>query len=1101
MAITNRQVIINLHTLSGTTAPAVGNFEVGEIVVQNTASDPALYIHSGASAVAKILSEDAVKELIDNAGVQSINTKKGDFTLDAATETAGNVAFAVDNANKVTATVNGWADLVEDVTANTKDISDIKTEQIQQNTNITANTAAIEALEGLAVTSVTEGSTNGTVKVNGTDVAVHGLGSAAYEDTTAFDEAGAAASAKTEVIGGATTDGDTLKKLEDRIVALGDNPLTGISAADSSVTVSAKANKAQTVKVNISEGANQALTLANDGLFVDGSAFDASGAAATAKSEVIGDMTGDTKTLGALQDAIEALGGNALTGLTEGNGIAVTNGTNESNVALKLDPTTYSGLTVGANGLKLADVATSAQGAKADTAVQSVTINGDEFTGTSVNLGSNYVQDSAYTHTDNNYTTDEKTKLAGISSGATKVETSNTNGHIQIDGTDATVYTHPTATSATAAAVKVGNDAEGHVVLGTALELDDMSDVVLATPANGQVLTFDGTDSKWKNVAIPAQTDYNLTAVTSPSSEYAAQYEFWKGDTKQTTINIPKDQFLKEAAFYATSGDVPTGREIPAGTTFPTLYFAWELTNGVTTPSWVPVGSLVDTYTAGSGVTLDGTTFKGVVDANNANGLSVGANGFAMAAVVASTGGEGGSNGAMTAAQAEKLAGIEAGADVNVIETVKVNGSALTPDANKAVDVTVPTQVSDLTNDSGFATSGDVTAEINKLDAEVTSVASKGITVTVGEADGKLTGVTIDATNAEFDAAGAAQDVKDVVDEYTVNNKAISTNPVLDGADVNVSSAYTKAGSAAAIASGDSMDTALGKLEYKIDSATSDALVEVEAGSGITVSTKANKKQTINAKVNTAASAGVALSNDADSGITVTVTPGSVANNDGSVVTGGAVYTAIDNAKNELKGSASTATSADTTIEGAKKYADAVAASAVDELDATATTSTVSGVTVQVTETNGKLDSAATLTITGGAVAQDNTALVNGGQVYGAIEAVKTDGSDTSASTTIAGAKLYADAVAASAVATEIAKLDAEVSGQSSDSAVTVTVTEVDGKLTAVAVDSDAVSSVAFGELGDPATVDAHNSGANASIANNVLTLDFDHFRINAGEY
>lgn len=35
----------------------------------------------------------------------------------------------------------------------------------------------------------------------------------------------------------------------------------------------------------------------------------------------------------------------------------------------------------------------------------------------------------------------------------------------------------------------------------------------------------------------------------------------------------------------------------------------------------------------------------------------------------------------------------------NVIETVKVNGSALTPDANKAVDVTVPTKTSDLTND------------------------------------------------------------------------------------------------------------------------------------------------------------------------------------------------------------------------------------------------------------------------------------------------------------------------------------------------------------------------------------------------------------------
>ena len=45
------------------------------------------------------------------------------------------------------------------------------------------------------------------------------------------------------------------------------------------------------------------------------------------------------------------------------------------------------------------------------------------------------------------------------------------------------------------------------------------------------------------------------------------------------------------------------------------------------------------------------------------------------------------------------------GGDTNVIETVKVNGTTLTPDANKAVNVTVPTKTSDLTNDSGFLTS------------------------------------------------------------------------------------------------------------------------------------------------------------------------------------------------------------------------------------------------------------------------------------------------------------------------------------------------------------------------------------------------------------
>ena len=44
-----------------------------------------------------------------------------------------------------------------------------------------------------AVQSVAEGSTDGTIAVDGTDVAVHGLGSAAYENTSAFDASGAAA--------------------------------------------------------------------------------------------------------------------------------------------------------------------------------------------------------------------------------------------------------------------------------------------------------------------------------------------------------------------------------------------------------------------------------------------------------------------------------------------------------------------------------------------------------------------------------------------------------------------------------------------------------------------------------------------------------------------------------------------------------------------------------------------------------------------------------------------------------------------------------------------------------------------------------------------
>ena len=60
-----------------------------------------------------------------------------------------------------------------------------------------------------------------------------------------------------------------------------------------------------------------------------------------------------------------------------------------------------------------------------------------------------------------------------------------------------------------------------------------------------------------------------------------------------------------------------------------------------------------------------------------------------------------------TTAEKNKLNDVASGAQVNVIETVKVNNTALTP-SSKAVNITVPTKTSDITNDSGFITSADV---------------------------------------------------------------------------------------------------------------------------------------------------------------------------------------------------------------------------------------------------------------------------------------------------------------------------------------------------------------------------------------------------------
>ena len=61
----------------------------------------------------------------------------------------------------------------------------------------------------------------------------------------------------------------------------------------------------------------------------------------------------------------------------------------------------------------------------------------------------------------------------------------------------------------------------------------------------------------------------------------------------------------------------------------------------------------------------------------------------------------------VSAEQIAKLAGIAEGAEVNVIDEIKVNGVAQTAE-NKVVNIVVPTKVSELTNDSGFLTESDL---------------------------------------------------------------------------------------------------------------------------------------------------------------------------------------------------------------------------------------------------------------------------------------------------------------------------------------------------------------------------------------------------------
>lgn len=83
-------------------------------------------------------------------------------------------------------------------------------------------------------------------------------------------------------------------------------------------------------------------------------------------------------------------------------------------------------------------------------------------------------------------------------------------------------------------------------------------------------------------------------------------------------------------------------------------------------------GADVTAYTAGNGIDITNHKVSTVVDSSNANGLSVGANGIGLAPASASVSGVGGTAGAMTAADKEKLDNIESASDAEI--TAIVNG-------------------------------------------------------------------------------------------------------------------------------------------------------------------------------------------------------------------------------------------------------------------------------------------------------------------------------------------------------------------------------------------------------------------------------------------
>lgn len=134
--------------------------------------------------------------------------------------------------------------------------------------------------------TITEGDENGQIKVGTENINVHGLGSAAYTDSTDYDAAGSADAAKSAVIGTSSdaSSVDTIngaKKYADEKVAAIDLPTV---VAGDGIEVSGSSDYTVAVKV-----ADDTIVVDENGVKVASGKFDAAGAANGIKTELLGD--------------------------------------------------------------------------------------------------------------------------------------------------------------------------------------------------------------------------------------------------------------------------------------------------------------------------------------------------------------------------------------------------------------------------------------------------------------------------------------------------------------------------------------------------------------------------------------------------------------------------------------------------------------------------------------------------------------------------------------------------------------------------------------------------------------------------------------------
>lgn len=171
----------------------------------------------------------------------------------------------------------------------------------------------------------------------------------------------------------------------------------------------------------------------------------------------------------------------------------------------------------------------------------------------------------------------------------------------------------------------------------------------------------------------------------------------------------------------------------------------------------------------------------------------------------------------------------------------------------------------------------------------ISSGASAANNITLPAATQSVAGVMTAADKVKLDVTlpNLIDSNKTNIDNYTVNGFKISTNPVLDGADIKITG-YTKPSTTGALAAADSVNGALGKLEKKLDD---EVTSRTNAVSNLTNTVNSNKSTIDNYTINgakistnpkitvTVRGSGNAVTTASFSGTVLTLTKGATYNN------------------------------------------------------------------------------------------------------------------------------------------------------------------------------------------------------------------------------